>query len=183
MEKELQEIFNNINEWLRFAEAKNAVIIALNGAAIWGVLQNLKTLNCYSEYLFYWGVGFAVCALIGLIIALWSFLPSLNIYWEEESNFKDANPDALSLYFFRHVRRFEHEDYLQRLYGAKGIQVPSPLPQLEVDVAHQITQNARTTWFKYQTFFWSVSITLIGLVIPLPFLIGRAIYIKSKKNG
>tara|TARA_R110001599_G_scaffold280408_1_gene481612 strand:+ start:7661 stop:8206 length:546 start_codon:yes stop_codon:yes gene_type:complete len=181
MDKELQDIFKNINEWLRFAESKNAIIVALNGAAIWGILQNLKTLNCYSEYLFFWGIGFAVCALIGLMIALWSFLPSLNIYWEEESNFKDVNPGALSLYFFRHIRRFEHKDYLQRLYDAKGIPVPNPLPQLEVDVAHQIIQNARVTWYKYQIFFCAISITLIGLILPIPFLIGRLIYIKSKK--
>ena len=39
MNKELLLIFSNINEWLRFAEAKNAMIIAFNGASIYGIVK------------------------------------------------------------------------------------------------------------------------------------------------
>lgn len=45
MEERLKFIFANVNEWLRFAEAKNGVLVAFNGAAIWGTLQSLDEIS------------------------------------------------------------------------------------------------------------------------------------------
>ena len=39
MTERLNIIFLNVNEWLKFAELKHAVIIAFNGAAIFGIFQ------------------------------------------------------------------------------------------------------------------------------------------------
>ena len=181
MKEELLEIFENVNNWLRFAEAKNGVLIALNGGALIGIATNLEKFSGFSSDIKLAGYYFVGCLIIGLILSLWSFLPSSKIYWEETSNFNNVNPDSLSLIFFRHIRRFEHKDYLKRLYHAKGVALPDPLPPLEVDFSHQITQNSRTTWLKYQIFFWAISITLSGLIIPIPFIIIRWICIKLKK--
>ncbi len=182
MKENLQEIFRNINDWLRFAEAKNAVIIALNGAAIWGIIQNLETLKEYVDSIQYFGIFLGASAFVGLIIAMCSFLPSINIYWEEKSNFKKINIESLSLYYFGHIKNFERSDYLKSIYKAEGLNVPDKLPRMELDLSHQIIQNARITWIKYQLFLWAVSITLVGMVLPIPFLIGRFIYIKLKKS-
>jgi hypothetical protein len=35
----LEGIFKNVNEWLRFAEQKNAALLLLNGGMIWGLLE------------------------------------------------------------------------------------------------------------------------------------------------
>jgi|AntRauMFilla1563_2_1112583.scaffolds.fasta_scaffold20749_4 hypothetical protein len=37
MDEKLKEIFSNINDWLKFADAKSATLIAGNGALIFGM--------------------------------------------------------------------------------------------------------------------------------------------------
>ena len=45
IEKKLNQIFVNVNEWLKFAEAKNGVLFAFNGAAVIGVLSLYKDMG------------------------------------------------------------------------------------------------------------------------------------------
>jgi hypothetical protein len=40
MNEDFKYAFTNVNDWLKFAEAKNAGLIALNTAAIIGILQS-----------------------------------------------------------------------------------------------------------------------------------------------
>ena len=53
-EEQLQSIFNNVNEWLKFAEAKNFGLLTLIMAIAFGFTQinfpegsELKTVGCY----------------------------------------------------------------------------------------------------------------------------------------
>ena len=40
--QQLYQVFNNVNDWLKFAEAKNAMLIAFNGASIFGIIKLLS---------------------------------------------------------------------------------------------------------------------------------------------
>lgn len=42
---ELKDIFENVNAWLKFAEGKNAALIAFNGALTVGLLRVLPNLR------------------------------------------------------------------------------------------------------------------------------------------
>lgn len=41
----LKEIFENVNQWLVFAETKNGVLISLNGLLLFRVVDSFKDLN------------------------------------------------------------------------------------------------------------------------------------------
>lgn len=78
-EKELQDrliyIFGNVNEWLKFAEAKNAGLFAFTGAAIFGLLSfKVSSANLYDA----WKAGINISILFLLAaatVSLFSFFP------------------------------------------------------------------------------------------------------------
>ena len=89
-EKVLEKILKGVNEWLKFAEQKNATLIALNAGIIWGVSKLLNNIKIESVP-FYWisYVAYGFIALSALICIL-SILPILKKRWwlkkEEKSS-------------------------------------------------------------------------------------------------
>jgi hypothetical protein len=53
MADKLKDIFENVNNWLKFAEAKNATLIAGNGLLIFGVLKTIHEVNINIYLLYY----------------------------------------------------------------------------------------------------------------------------------
>ena len=53
MEDKLKDIFENVNNWLKFAEAKNATIVAGNGLLIFGICRLLKDTSINEWILYY----------------------------------------------------------------------------------------------------------------------------------
>lgn len=69
----LKEIFSNVNNWLAFAEGKNAALVAFNIAClsiIWDIEKNIG--GEVMIYIVYGGM------LISTIMALVSFIPQMN---------------------------------------------------------------------------------------------------------
>lgn len=172
MEEKLKYIFTNVNDWLKFAEAKNGVLIAFNGAAIFGLLQSKSSItnDHLSSYLF------CICVpilIMGIGISLFSFLPVLKLFFKEIDCSDEAKAKRVehSVFYFEHVKQFGYEEYLEKLYKAGGLQVPSPLPPIEADLSHQIITNAGIAWRKNIAFRIAAGLTLILLLIPIPFLI------------
>ena len=42
---DIKFIFNTVNDWLRFAESKNGMLIAFDSAALWAILSFLKEVD------------------------------------------------------------------------------------------------------------------------------------------
>ena len=49
----IKDIFSNINDWLKFAEAKSATLIACNGALIFVISILISSFEPEGPYLFY----------------------------------------------------------------------------------------------------------------------------------
>ena len=77
MNKDLLEIHNNVKDWLKFAEAKNAMIIAFNGASIFGI-SKMPILDYGNSFGFWeWYFLFSIVFLVfSTLTALISFIPS-----------------------------------------------------------------------------------------------------------
>lgn len=69
MEDKLKSIFENIKDWLKFAETKNGVIVAFNGSAIFQIFQIIEDIRSSDIYF--------LCLIILLVFWTFSFLTAL----------------------------------------------------------------------------------------------------------
>ena len=73
MKDELNRIFSNVNDWLKFAETKNAGLVVFNSAAIFGIMQAFPAENTFVvfKWLMILLFGISIC------ISIYTFLPVL----------------------------------------------------------------------------------------------------------
>lgn len=157
----LQQIYENTNVWLHFAEAKNAAMVALNIAILAAVMS--------SDYLQVnlWLFSLVVIGLLGSIfIEIMSFWP-INKKIEKMVN----NNISKNLLNYAYIATLEEEDYLKRLYRdywEKPQENYNTIPQIEKDYCAEIIDNARITIRKQKMFKKSVQVTLsmiVGLIL------------------
>lgn len=163
MEERLEKIFSNVNEWLRFAETKNASIVGANAVAIFGIAK-LFTDNAHlNQWLKGYLILLIVCAVIGGILALCSFLPRINIPWLESGEKEQPHHNLI---FYSDIAKYEPKQYLSSLYKLHGTTVEE-FSKLENDYAEQIVVNSRITLKKYEFFRTALWITIAGIVTPV----------------
>lgn len=183
MEERLKFIFANVNDWLKFAEAKNGVLIAINGAAIWGMLQNIvviKTIHPCLHILSYFYIG---AAFVSMIVSLMSFLPSLTLTRKAQKEIDEKSINDQSLIYFKHIALFNPAIYLTTLYHRSGsTDIPKTHNSIELDLAYQIIANARIGLQKYEIFTYALNLALVGMLIPIPFQILFLILAKLKES-
>lgn len=110
-------IFQNVNEWLKFAEAKNGILLAFSGAAITATITILSTAQSLPNSL---KVGLLLTTIILCICALvcsLSFLPKTNLerVLGLRRNLNPTNPDKDNFWFFGHLRYYDPIELLEAL--------------------------------------------------------------------
>jgi hypothetical protein len=149
LEDRLRYMLGLVNDWLRYAEAKNAALIAANGAAIVSVLQTAGSLDqlhiVWRIYLY----QLVSLSSFGLLLGLTSFLPTVDFGSVRPKAAKKAGDNLL---FFAVAARFSPEYYLSLFYDAHGEQMPARAHAHELLYAHQIVVNSRITLWKMNRF-------------------------------
>lgn len=152
MNRDLLEIFKNVNDWLKHAEAKNAMLVAFDGATIFGLIQiHDADLIKSSELLSYSLVGAIGFLTVSLIIALISFSPQLS--FKPETGV--AMQKEKNLLYFEYLRKIPTKNIAEEIVGKEISQID----QLDIDLAKQIRENARIASSKYSHFKVAVWIT------------------------
>jgi len=169
MDDRLRFLLQNVAEWLKFAEAKNGVLIAFNGAAIWGILQGIG--NICNDHLILIIYIFMTSSSLAIVISLFSFMPDLHLSRKRVESVEPEKIESHSVIFFGHVGKLNPDEYLEYLYRRAGDNKPDKFNYLEKDLAYQIVTNSRIAHFKYRMFFVALSVTLMGMILPLPFVI------------
>jgi hypothetical protein len=161
MESKLKEIYALVNDWLKFAEAKNGVLIGFIGGAIFGVISNLNNLPVQLQtYLLYF---FIPSSLLSLVVSMISFLPILG-----KPNFKSKKiPPNINLLYFGHLRLLDKEYLVSKIYESSKLSVPETISKFELDIAQQIIINSNIARYKYLAFRYATCIILFGLLISL----------------
>jgi len=156
MEDRLRYILSTVNEWLKFAEAKNGALLGVDIAIIFGLFQVIS--DEISKGWIYLAISF-----IGLsaLSALLSFIPQLKALSIIQQKRGDKET---SLIFYGHIAKYESEAYVNALYSAAGIEVPSKL-MIELDYAHQIIINSRIALKKNRYFNVGLCLTVLGLLL------------------
>jgi len=161
LENVLEKRLQHVNYWLEFAEKKIAVLIVLNGGAIWGIsrlidISELKNLSV--SHLLWGGV---VLILISIFCCCASLLPAL----KKVSYSADQSPsDEDNSLFFGDIAKYDTHEYLALLLRRYSFD-SSELKQLHREYAGQIITNARIAKRKYQMFAMSSWFAVIGFLL------------------
>lgn len=159
--EQLDSIFKIINEWLKFAEQKNAALLVLNSGSLWGVsliLRNVDAISCVG--MTFATIGFAL-VFISSLLCIFSFIPILHKP-SHLINLGEKNNSDNCLYF-GDIAKYNETEYLALLSYKIG-EENTTYTHFERDFASQIIINSRITLLKYRKFKLSSTLTVVGFV-------------------
>ena len=157
IEDKLWKIFVNVNDWLKVAEAKNAMLIGFNGASIFGISRIMGEVGPWL-----WWYLFVVCIIFcfSVLISFFAFIPRLKglppgIFY---------NSRVKNIYYFEYLKTLSSEKLLHELDPEiKKFELSDSTKHL----ADQIISNANIASRKYSNFTVAIWITICGIVTPL----------------
>ena len=182
----LLAIFQNVNEWLKFAEAKNGVLLAFSGAAITATITLLATAqnipNSLNFGLLLTTIFLCICALICSL----SFLPKTNLddllWLRDRQNKKSHSQDPIkdNFWYFGHLQKYKPDELLEVLnepYFKGSVDITKVEYKEYKDIAAQITINAEIAFLKFEVFTYAIKVLIASiLIIPCSILISLVIY-------
>jgi hypothetical protein len=152
---ELKYLFSNINDWLKFAEAKHAGLIVLNAGLVIGILSSYTNIQ---QFIFKPTVLIGmICFGVSVFISIISQFPvTENIFY----NKKDiASPN---LYFFGHLAHLDSEQFISIYRQIDTSFIPT---KFDTDLINQVLVNARIAQSKYTLFKFGSYLTAFGFGI------------------
>jgi hypothetical protein len=179
-----------VNEWLKFAEAKNGVLLAFSGAAITATITLLATAqnipNSLNFGLLLTTILLCICALICSL----SFLPKTNLddlLWLRDRRNKKSNsqdPIEDNFWYFGHLQKYKPDELLEVLnkpYFNSKLDIAKLADKKEYkeykDIAAQITINAEIAFLKFEVFKYAIKVLIASiLIIPSSMVISLVIY-------
>lgn len=176
VETRLLALLAIVNDWLKYAETKNSLIVGLASA---GLLGSLATLPKAIESSTYYGAAISLLVAgeaalaTSVSISLTSFLPKTDLEaWVARRVGQTQSSD--NLYYYGHLAKYAPEQLAQtfarRYASAERGDAPS---ESAVDVAAQIISNARITLWKLRLFVPALLAFVAGVfLLTLSALIG-----------
>ncbi|MGV0938718.1 MULTISPECIES: hypothetical protein [unclassified Empedobacter] len=171
MEERLYKIFANVNDWLKFAEAKNIGLLTLNLALSIGLIQLFSAKDCdLNKWVFYLSFG---ANFISFIIALFSVSPLIgkierNQFFKTPitfiSNIIDKEIINENIHFYGYLKDFNVADFEEK-FLQKISTTDYQFNDFEKELSSQIIYNSIITSYKYQLFKLGCFITLIGVIL------------------
>jgi phosphate/sulfate permease len=167
----LKDIFENTNNWLKYAEAKHTVLIGLIGAGLFGI-HNYADSFCNWKLIFqFWIILSVTLFVISCLVSLISFMPIL--YPLKRKRIKPNR--ELNLIYFKDIALTEPHEYLSLLNI-------SDQDKISKSLAEQIIANSRIAAHKFNLFSVSLWLVLIGIFPPFFLILFIKCFIKGDKN-
>ena len=152
---ELKYIFANINEWLKFAEAKHGGLVVLNVGLLVGILSSYDKIHTFLiKQAVLTGI---ICFGVSVFISIISQFPKTQNLFYNKKKVDNAN-----LYFFGHLTHFDLKSFIHEFKKADANFVPT---KLDNDLINQILVNARITQAKFTLFKYASYITAFGFCL------------------
>jgi len=158
----MEFLLTTVNDWLKHAEGKHAVLIGLNVGII-GLVVNLLEFNEWSLSIITIYILWAITLMIASIIySVTSYLPILNSSYFDKID-KTIMDKELNPMFFMDITALEPKDLVRLL---------SKEDKYEKDlwIAEQIVTNSRITISKYRLFEKAVWLSFYALFPPIALL-------------
>ena len=176
---ELKDILNHVNEWLRYAEAKNATIAVFDSAvciSLLALVSEGKTIPFIPDWYLY---SVLLLFLFSATTALISFLPLLAF----APNKRKKKQSGYNPLFFGHIAKVSEPDYTESLKASHIIE--ESVRPVDGLIINQIHKNAKIAVLKNRVFsvsLWAVLaafLTPIVLIVPLV----KFFYDRKKSNS
>ena len=173
--QELKSIFENINQWLNFAELKHGVIIAYNMAVL-GFVEGTLSQSLMSLY--YTTIMFLLCG--SLIVSIVSFWPSLYscdkiisfFLFTKKSRKRLMQKETFNLLFYSDIALLGSDEYC-KLVSKQYYDNKSLDKKMLKDYIEEIMINSQITTIKYKFVKCSLILSLIpSLLLSLFFICG-----------
>lgn len=153
MREELKYIFSNVNDWLRFAEAKHAGLIVLNSAIIVGILSVFSNpiIEKWSAIVTIAFLGLSICS------SLFAQFPvTTNLLLDSKGK------ERPNIYFFGDLGAIDSDQFVEEF--KKSFPEFKSTPSDE-NLINQILVNAKITSSKYMVFKFCCYLSIIGIGI------------------
>ncbi|MFE8598329.1 Pycsar system effector family protein [Archangium violaceum] len=180
MEQRLQYILSQVNDWLKFAEAKNAALVAASIATIIGLLQaNIKpdpppnSFQIIHSFKFFYLNSLPWLLGCSGLISLISFLPKTTIPFITS---KAGKKDTDNLLFFGDIAKYDTDDYTKALQKSWQT-TPSSIGDESKHLSEQIVVNSGIAVWKYSCFKLALWFAIAAAATPIAAII---IYIAFK---
>jgi hypothetical protein len=166
IEERLDKLLRSVNDWLKFAETKNAGIVGLSSGGAAVGLAFVNTSEVSRSWLI---VGLYALAglslLLSLSLALGSFLPQMTLTkLLAGDDYGVPQPDD-NLYFYGHLAKYPPRDLVEaiaRRYEERA--PPVTIAERVIDLAEQVVINSRITVWKLRLFQRAVALFALAIV-------------------
>lgn len=171
MTEKLMIIFQLVNDWLKFAEAKNAILLAFLGAEITAIITYISAASSAPRSLQISLLVSMSFSFVGVTICATSFLPKTDIdkilWLRGKPSRKNIRllKDTDSFYFFGDLEKYKNSELLaaiNRLYFNSNTNIADKKEDL--DIANQIVINAEITSRKFRLFVWSFRLLILSII-------------------
>lgn len=173
MNKDLQYAFGNVNDWLKFAEAKNAGLLTLNIASVIGILQIPD--GIFSSHPELRGI-LVVLFCFSSILCVLSILPQTNKLFRKSKKMAGSDfigvIDTLNHLFYGDISKLSNEQFIELF---KHKYTSTVFTKADEDLICQIVVNSeiaqgKFAWFKVACWVTAISFLFaIAAVISIAF--------------
>ncbi len=155
----LNDLFSNTNDWLKFAEAKCATLLAGNIAVIFGIAQAAKDypLNNFLQLFLLAAIAQLAASSIFLLVSL---IPSLEI-----RAFLPKPQKSENLIYFSSIAGYTPYEYIKAI--KKATLNSEKINDYEIMLAEQIINNAKIAARKYYLFKISIWLSTSAFATPI----------------
>lgn len=171
-EERLYKIFTNINDWLKFAEAKNFGLLTLNAAFVFGIGQiDFGEKNILEQVCYYVFIPIASFSFLFSLLSLFPILTQIEkgsymkSWINRFSNGIDIEAKFENIHFYGYLKEINETEF-ESEYLVKT-ESSTPFNQFEKELVTQILYNSRITWLKFQLFKIGAFIFSLAIVISI----------------
>lgn len=157
----MERILSDVNEWLKFAEAKNGALLALNCALVFGLTRTLVGADNLANEITYYGL-FVITQLLGsLILSLLAILPRISPPWWIKFPQKNDKDNPL---YFGDACKYSPKSYLKLILGELN---EDKYGKMHEHLAQQIVINSKIAFIKYSQFNKAAWLLVSALLTPV----------------
>lgn len=166
----------DITDWLKFAEAKNTLLITFNSAWLSFFIKKIfEPDNANSQFY----ITTSIICIVSLIISFISFVPKMfkkDIISNIIKKFSGEISEYDNLLFYKDISKYTEEIYYQK-FQTKLMNIENPIPfnssqnGYEKNLIKQIIVLSKTAYEKYFLFNISLNITIVYILLMLIYFI------------
>ncbi|WP_100404255.1 Pycsar system effector family protein [Bacillus solitudinis] len=162
----LKDLYKDVSEWLKFAEAKNAALLTFNGVLLFGIIGVISSANKLPDDIVNFLYFCSFLLLINIVIILCSFLPALR-QTNKTKNKQYVNYEATKNYLYYGDIHNLNEQSLLLAIKEKYKMNFDEANSYNKDLGLQILSVSAIAWRKYKYFTFCTRINLFIFLITI----------------